>query len=125
LNVFTNLQAIRFRNAVTLEKLQSSVELSIFQFSESLFICTFTILPFRRQAGSGIVMREKHNATKGNVATINLQVYSASTNASVVALVRSCGDHTELRKAANLWKTTVLSSVSLLKEYFNNRNEYN
>jgi hypothetical protein len=67
-------------------------------------------------------MREKHNVTKRNVATINLQLYNASTKASHVALVRSCGT-TELRKAANLWKTTVLSSLVLLKEYFSNRIE--
>jgi hypothetical protein len=67
-------------------------------------------------------MREKHNVTKRNVATINLQVYNASTKASVVALVRSCGT-TELRKEAKLWKTTVLSSLILLKEYLNNQNE--
>jgi hypothetical protein len=65
-------------------------------------------------------MREKHNVTKGNVATINLQLYNASTTASVVALVRSCGA-TELRKAAILWKTTALSSWVLLKKYFNNQ----
>jgi hypothetical protein len=67
-------------------------------------------------------MREKHNVTKRNVATINPQLYNASTKASVVALVRSCGT-AELRKAANLWKTTVLSSLILLKEYFSNPNE--
>jgi hypothetical protein len=64
-------------------------------------------------------MREEHNVTKRNVATINLQLYKASTKASVVVLVRSCGT-TELRKAANLWNTTVLSRLGLLKEYFNN-----
>jgi hypothetical protein len=67
-------------------------------------------------------MREKHNVTKRNVDTINIQLYNASTKASVLALVRSCGT-TELRKAANLWKTTVLPSLILLKEYLNNRNE--
>jgi hypothetical protein len=59
-------------------------------------------------------MREKHNVTKRNVATINLQVYSASTEASVVALVRSCGT-TELCKADDLWRTVVFSSLILLK----------
>jgi hypothetical protein len=49
------------------------------------------------------MMREKHNVTKRNAATINLQLYNASTKASVVALVRSCGT-TQLRKVANLWK---------------------
>jgi hypothetical protein len=53
---------------------------------------------------------------------INLQLYNASTKASLVALVRACGT-TELRKAANFWKTTVLLSIILLKVYFNNRNE--
>jgi hypothetical protein len=67
-------------------------------------------------------MREKHNVTKRNVATINLQLYNESTNVSVVALVRSCGT-TELSKAANLWKTTVLSSLILLKVHFNDQNE--
>jgi hypothetical protein len=67
-------------------------------------------------------MLEKHNVTKRNLATINLQLYSASTKASVVALVCLCGT-TELRKAATLWKTTVLLILILLKEYFNNRNE--
>jgi hypothetical protein len=46
-------------------------------------------------------MREKHNIKKRNVATVNLERYDASTKASDVALVRSCGT-TELRKAANL-----------------------
>jgi hypothetical protein len=50
-----------------------------------------------------MVMREKHNVTNRNVATIDLQLYKASTKATVVALVRSCGT-TELRKAANLWR---------------------
>jgi hypothetical protein len=67
-------------------------------------------------------MCEKHNVTNRSVATINLQLHSASTKASVVALVRSCGT-TELLKAANLWETTMLSSLILLKEYFNNQNE--
>jgi hypothetical protein len=67
-------------------------------------------------------MREKHNIAKRNVAMINLQLYNTSTKASVVALVRPCGT-TELRKAPNLWKTTVLSSLIILKEYFNNLNE--
>jgi hypothetical protein len=49
------------------------------------------------------MMREKHNVRKRNAATINLQLYNASTKASAVALVRSCGT-TELRKAANLYK---------------------
>jgi hypothetical protein len=39
-------------------------------------------------------MREKHNAEVRNVATINLQMYNASTKASIVALVRSCGHRT-------------------------------
>jgi hypothetical protein len=60
-------------------------------------------------------MRQEHNVTKGNVATTNPQLYNASTEASVVALVRSCGT-TEVRKAAILWRTTVLSSLILLKE---------
>jgi hypothetical protein len=64
----------------------------------------------------------EHNVTKRNVATINLQLYNVSTEASVVALVRSCRT-TELRKAANLWKIAVLSRLILLKEYFNNRNK--
>jgi hypothetical protein len=68
------------------------------------------------------MMREKHNVTERNVATINLQLYNMSTEASVVALARSCGT-TEPCKSANLWKTTVLSSLILLKKYFNNRNE--
>jgi hypothetical protein len=59
-------------------------------------------------------MREKYNVTKRNVATINLQLYKASTKASVVALVRSCGTN-ELGKATSLWTTTVLSSLILLK----------
>jgi hypothetical protein len=67
-------------------------------------------------------MREERNVTKRNVATINLQLYNASTKASDVALVRSCGN-TELRKAASLWKSTVLSSLIIFKVYFNNRNE--
>jgi hypothetical protein len=46
-------------------------------------------------------MREKHNVTKRNVATINLQLYNASTKASAVALVRSCGT-TELRQDSQL-----------------------
>jgi hypothetical protein len=61
-------------------------------------------------------MRKKYNVTKRNAATVNLQQYNASTTASDVALVRSCGT-TELRKAAILWKTTVLSSLIHLKEY--------
>jgi hypothetical protein len=69
----------------------------------------------------GIVMREQNNVIKRDVTTINVQLYNASTKASVAALVRSCGT-TELRKAASMWKTTVLSSLILLKEYFNNRN---
>jgi hypothetical protein len=60
------------------------------------------------------MMREKHNITKRNVAMINLQLYNASTKVSVVALIRSCGT-TELRNAANLWKTAVLSRLILLK----------
>jgi hypothetical protein len=67
-------------------------------------------------------MHERYNVTKRNVATINPQLYNASTKASVVALVRSCGT-TELRKAANLWKTTVLSSLIILKDHFKNPNE--
>jgi hypothetical protein len=63
-------------------------------------------------------MHEKHNVTERNVATINVQPYNASTKTSVVALVSPCGT-TELRKAANLWKTTVLSSLILLKESHN------
>jgi hypothetical protein len=70
-----------------------------------------------------MVMCEEHNVTKGNVATIPT-AYNASTTASVVALVRSCGA-TEQRMAANFWKTIVPSSLILHKEYFNNRNEYN
>jgi hypothetical protein len=62
------------------------------------------------------VMREKHNVTKRNVAMTNLQLYNASTKASDVALVCSCGT-TELRGVTNLWKTTVLSSLILLKLY--------
>jgi hypothetical protein len=58
-------------------------------------------------------MREKHNVTKGNVATIPT-AYNASTTASVVALVRSRGT-TEQRMAANLRETPVLSSLILLK----------
>jgi hypothetical protein len=69
-------------------------------------------------------MREKHNVTKRNVATINLQLYNASPKASDVALVPPCGT-TELRKAGNLWKTTVLSNLILLKEFFNNSNKLN
>jgi hypothetical protein len=83
-----------------------------------------TILPFQRQVAFDIMMRGKHDLTKRNVAAINLQLYNASTKASLVALVCSCGT-TELRQAAHLWKTTVLSSLILLKEYLNNRNEYN
>jgi hypothetical protein len=69
-------------------------------------------------------MREKHNlrVTKRNVSMIDLQLYNVSTKALAVAMVRSCGT-TELRKAANLWKTTVLSSFILLKEHLNNRNK--
>jgi hypothetical protein len=67
-------------------------------------------------------MREKHDVTNRNAAAINLRVYNASTKASVAAFVRSCGTN-ELRKAANLWKTTLLSSLILLKVYFNKRNE--
>jgi hypothetical protein len=67
-------------------------------------------------------MHEKHDVTKGNVATINLELYNVSSKSSVVALVRSCGT-TELRKAANLRKTTALSSLILLKTYFSYRNE--
>jgi hypothetical protein len=81
-----------------------------------------TILSFQRKVAFGIVMHEKHNVTKRNIATNNLQLYSASIKASAVALVRSCGT-TELRKAANLRKTTVLSSLILLKKYVSNRNE--
>jgi hypothetical protein len=77
---------------------------------------------FQRKVAFGIVMRQKHNETKRNVATINLQLYNASTNASAAALVRSCGT-TEQRMAANFCKTIALSSLILLKEYFNNRNE--
>jgi hypothetical protein len=55
-----------------------------------------------------------------NVTTINLQLYNSSTKDSVEALVCSCGT-TELCKAAILWKTTMFSSLILLKEYFNNR----
>jgi hypothetical protein len=43
-------------------------------------------------------MRKKHNVTKRNVATINLQQYNASTTASVVVLVHSCKTN-ELRKS--------------------------
>jgi hypothetical protein len=68
------------------------------------------------------MMREKHNVIKRNIATINLLLYNKSTKASVVVLVRSCGT-TELRMAANLWKTTLLSGLISLKEYFNNQNE--
>jgi hypothetical protein len=67
-------------------------------------------------------MREKHKVAKRNVetiATINLQLYNASTKSSVVELVLPCGT-TELQKAVNLRRTTVLSSLILLKEYFNN-----
>jgi hypothetical protein len=60
-------------------------------------------------------MREKHIVTKRNVAATNPQRYNASTKAPVVALARSCGT-TELRKAANLRKTIVVSSSLLLKE---------
>jgi hypothetical protein len=67
------------------------------------------------------MMRETQ-CDKQNVATINLQLYNASNNASVMALVRSCGT-TELRKTANLWKTTVLLSLIILREHLNNRNE--
>jgi hypothetical protein len=70
------------------------------------------------------MMREKHNVTKRNVTAIHLQLHNASTKASVVALVRSYGT-TELLKTGNLWKTTVLSSLTILKNYFNKRNEYN
>jgi hypothetical protein len=62
------------------------------------------------------MMREKREVTKRNVAAINLQLCKASTKASVVALVRSCGT-TELLEAGNLQKTTVLSSLIFLKEY--------
>jgi hypothetical protein len=65
-------------------------------------------------------MREDQDVTKRNVATINLQLYNESTEASVVALVRSRGT-TELRKGVNLRKTTLLSSLILLELYFNNR----
>jgi hypothetical protein len=67
-------------------------------------------------------MREKHDVTRRNLVPINLQLYNVSTNASIVALVRSC-ETTELHKVVNFWTTTVLSSLILLKEYFNNRNE--
>jgi hypothetical protein len=67
-------------------------------------------------------MPEKHILTKRNVTKINLQLYKTSSKASVVALVRSCGT-TELRKAVNLWKNTVLSGLILLEEYFHNQNE--
>jgi hypothetical protein len=60
-------------------------------------------------------MREKQNVTKRNVAAINPPLYNASTKASLVALVRPCGT-TEMRKAANLWKTAVLPSLILFKE---------
>jgi hypothetical protein len=71
-------------------------------------------------------MREKHNATNiyKYTATINLQLHNASTKAWVVALVRSCGT-TELRKASDVCKSTVLSSLLLLKPYLNNQNELN
>jgi hypothetical protein len=58
-------------------------------------------------------MREEHNVTKRNVATINPQLYNTSTEASFVALVCSCGT-TEPRKSANLRKPTVLLSLILL-----------
>jgi hypothetical protein len=67
-------------------------------------------------------MREKQNVTKRNVVMINLQLYNASIKASVVALVRS-RETTEQLKAANLRKTTALSSLILLKGHFSNRNE--
>jgi hypothetical protein len=85
-------------------------------FSYELLVA---ILPFQRLVAFGIVTREKHNVTKRYIATINVQLHNASTKASVVALVRSCGS-TELHKAANIGKTTVLSSSVLLKKYFNN-----
>jgi hypothetical protein len=68
------------------------------------------------------MMHEKQNVTKRNVAAINLQLYNASTKVSIVALVRSC-ETTELREAAEILKTTVLSSLILFKDYFNNENE--
>jgi hypothetical protein len=68
------------------------------------------------------VIREKHNVTQRNVATNNIQLYNASTKASVVVLVRPFAT-TELRKAANFRKTTVLSSLIRLKEYFNITNK--
>jgi hypothetical protein len=67
-------------------------------------------------------MHENHNPTKRNVAVIILRLYNTLTKALVLTLVRSCGT-IELRKAANLRKTIVLSDLSLLKEYFTNRNE--
>jgi hypothetical protein len=67
------------------------------------------------------MMREKYDVIKRTGAAISLQLYNVSTKASVLALVRSCGT-TELLKAGNLRKTTVLSTLIILKEYFNNRN---
>jgi hypothetical protein len=59
-------------------------------------------------------MHEKHNATKKYIATINLQLYNTLTEASVIELALLYGT-TELCKAANLWKTLLLSSLILLK----------
>jgi hypothetical protein len=67
-------------------------------------------------------MHEKHNVRKRNLATINLSLYNASTRVSVAALARSCGT-TELRKGANVRKTAMLSSLIIIKKYFNGRNE--
>jgi hypothetical protein len=46
------------------------------------------------------MMRKNPNVTKRYIGTINLQLYNASTKASDVASVRSCGT-TELRKTEN------------------------
>jgi hypothetical protein len=82
------------------KQLQSNVAETIAVFSYVLLI---TILPFQLEVAFGTVMPEEHNVTKRNAATINLQLYNASTKASVVALLRLCGT-TELRKAATYGK---------------------
>jgi hypothetical protein len=62
-----------------------------FLLSKSFLVCTFS-----QYSSFPTISCFQHsdawkNVIKKNVATINLQLYNASTKASVVVLVRSCG----------------------------------
>jgi hypothetical protein len=103
--------------------LQSSAAETIANFllSGSFLMCTLGHYSCTRKS-SWFWNRDawKHNVTK-KCSYDNLQLYNTSAEVSVVALVRSCGT-TELHKAANLSKTTVLLSSIVLEGYSNNWN---